>query len=120
MRSLKEWADGVSRWMGPGRDTYPVRVRRRRLKGDGVSVEGLLTEAARPVLVASGLATFIWDATNGMRSLQDLLVNDLGLELTGWSLLEARGISADGRTIVGIGNNPAGNGEAWIVTIDGP
>jgi hypothetical protein len=25
------------------------------------------------------LATFVWDATNGMRNLQDLLVNDLGL-----------------------------------------
>ena len=36
----------------------------------------------------------------------------------GWTLLEASGVSADGRTIVGTGINPDGNREAWMVTLD--
>ena len=60
---------------------------------------------------------FIWDEANGMRSLRDVLVNDFGLDLTGWTLLEARGISDDGLTIVGYGNNPVGFDEGWIATI---
>ena len=34
--------------------------------------------------------------------------------LAGWTLTYARGISADGRTIVGDGMNPCGQPEAWI------
>jgi probable HAF family extracellular repeat protein len=62
---------------------------------------------------------FIWDATNGMRSLQDVLINDYGLDLTGWTLEEARDISDDGRTIVGIGTGPSGR-EGWIAVIPEP
>ncbi len=46
-----------------------------------------------------------------------ILVTDLGLDLTGWQLDTATGISADGMTIVGHGNNPNGFTEAWIATI---
>ena len=56
---------------------------------------------------------FIWDAQDGMRDLQTLLVS-LGADLTGWSLTEARAISADGRVIVGTGTNPQAATEAWI------
>ena len=63
---------------------------------------------------------FVWDSVNGMRSLKDVLVNQCGLELTGCSLRNAYGISADGLTIVGIGDNPNGDTEAWIVTIPEP
>jgi hypothetical protein len=59
----------------------------------------------------SGIRPFIWDATNGMQSL-DVVLTSLGLDLTGWSLRSASGISADGPTIVGSGINPAGNQEA--------
>ena len=55
---------------------------------------------------------FIWDSTNGMRNLRDLLVAQ-GDDLTGWILSEAHGISADGSTIVGFGRSPAGQIEAW-------
>ena len=59
---------------------------------------------------------FIWDATNGMREL-DQVLTDLGLDLTGWTLVEARDISADGRTIVGTGTNGSGQSGAWIAVI---
>jgi len=60
---------------------------------------------------------FIWDAVNGMRNLKDVLEDDFGLDLTGWTLNEAHGISADGTVIVGAGENPSGNDEAWVATL---
>ncbi len=55
---------------------------------------------------------FIWDQSHGMRNLKEVLENDYGLDLTGWTLTRATGISADGLTIVGYGNNGA-----WIAKI---
>lgn len=65
----------------------------------------------------SGDCTFIWEAQHGIRSLHEVLINDYGLDLTGWQLSEARGISADGNTIVGFGTNPAGQNEGWIANL---
>ena len=55
-----------------------------------------------------------------MRSLHELLANNYGLDLTGWQLGPARGISSDGATIVGYGINPAGMTEAWIASLKPP
>jgi len=44
-----------------------------------------------------------------------LLIDEYGLDLTGWKLTNAMDISADSLTIVGAGINPEGNYEAWIV-----
>ena len=43
-----------------------------------------------------------------------------GLDLTGWELDEGKGISADGRVIVGLGHNPSGFDEGWIAVIPEP
>lgn len=59
---------------------------------------------------------FIWDAAHGMRNLQDLL-DSLGVKSDGWRLSEAHGISADGNVIVGLGLNPQGAPEAFMVTL---
>ncbi len=69
---------------------------------------------------ALGDEAFIWDTASGMQRLQDVLVNDHGLDLTGWRLDSANGISDDGLTIVGKGYNPSGYHEAWIATIPEP
>ncbi len=57
---------------------------------------------------------FIWTADSGIRRLRDRLTDDFGLDLTGWVLSEANGVSADGLTIAGSGTNPLGKAEAWI------
>ncbi len=67
-----------------------------------------------------GESAFVWDAVNGMRLVQDVVATELGLDLTGWTLKQATGISADGRTIVGHGINPGGSSEAWIAFIPEP
>ena len=68
---------------------------------------------------ANGSEAFIWNISQGMRSLQEVLTNDYGLNLTGWTLSEPTGISADGLSIVGFGTNPNGLTEAWIARLDG-
>jgi len=72
------------------------------------------------VVVGNGAGPFVWDAVNGVRSLWDMLVNDFGLDLTGWYIYNAQDVSADGRRIVGLGTNPNGWGEAWLATIPAP
>jgi uncharacterized membrane protein len=59
---------------------------------------------------------FIWDANNGLRNLQSVL-SSRGVDMTGWMLSEATGISSDGRTIIGIGTNPLGQTEGWVAMI---
>ncbi|HUT30057.1 MAG TPA: hypothetical protein VMX13_09720 [Sedimentisphaerales bacterium] len=63
---------------------------------------------------------FIWDAVHGMRSLKGVLESEYGLDLTGWSLKMAKGISDDASAIAGWGINPNGNAEAWIARISEP
>jgi uncharacterized membrane protein len=76
------------------------------VSGDGSVVVG--TASRFDPSAGTFVATpFIWDATNGTRSLPALLTGYYGVDLTGWTLNEATGVSGDGRTIVGNGTNPA-------------
>lgn len=63
---------------------------------------------------------FIWTPQMGIRSLEELLAQDYGLDPTGWELGQARDVSADGRTILGFGVNPDGHNEAWIAVLPEP
>jgi probable HAF family extracellular repeat protein len=91
------------------------------VSGDGSIVvgRGSIPGACGPFGCGSAGRAFVWDAANGMRDVQQILVN-AGIDMTGWSLTEAKGVSRDGSTIVGTGMNPAGSIEAWIATIDVP
>jgi hypothetical protein len=53
---------------------------------------------------------FIWDATNGIRSLKSVLASDWGLSLPDWQLVNAFDISDDGRTILCDAINPSARG----------
>lgn len=55
-----------------------------------------------------------------MRSLQSVLEDEQGLDLSAWTLWTATGISGDGLAITGSGLNPSGDPEAWLVRLPGP
>lgn len=95
------------------------------LSGGGRRSEALAVSGTGDFVVGfsgdfSSRLAFLWDPTNGMRNLKDVLQSDYGLNLGGWTLSEAVGISLDGQTIVGNGKNPAGYSEGWIATLPEP
>lgn len=83
------------------------------VSGDGSVIVGLAN-------LNQGQGTgeaFIWDTEHGMRHLQTVLQNELGLDLDGFFMFDARGISADGRIIVGYGFNKFGEQEAFVADL---
>ncbi|MFO1518788.1 MAG: PEP-CTERM sorting domain-containing protein [bacterium] len=86
----------------------------RAVSGDGSVITGHSSDCAK----GCPNVAFLWDAKNGMRLLQDVLIGaGLGKDLQGWTLREAFGVSADGHVIVGFGVNPDGNDEAYIAIL---
>ncbi len=91
-----------------------------RSQAFAVSNGGQFVVGRAQVLPLGG--AFIWDANNGMRSLQSVLVNEYGLgpSLTGWTLDAAMGISDNGQVIIGNGIDPDGHMQGWIVELPEP
>ncbi|MEZ6193342.1 MAG: PEP-CTERM sorting domain-containing protein [Phycisphaerales bacterium] len=94
------------------------------LPGGVFNSVALDVSATGAVVVGSGVSdlggqAFIWDPLHGMRALQNVLT-DLGLDLTGWELTVAEGISDDGLVITGWGTNPNGDTEAFIARLPEP
>lgn len=87
-------------------------------QAEGTSADGSIVVGQASTAI--GYEAFIWDSVHGMRNLRDLLTNDYGLDLTGWTLNRATGVSADGRTIIGIGSSPSGYPDIWVATIPEP
>jgi probable HAF family extracellular repeat protein len=86
-------------------------------EGNAVSGDGSVVVGHSYTASGTEVQAFIWDPINGMRALQDVLVDDFGLDLTGWFLRTAMDITPDGHTIVGFGYNPSGRSEGWIAVI---
>ena len=82
----------------------------------GVSADGSIIVGSSLGVPQSDRRPAIWDAVNGSRYLVDVLVNELNLgnAMAGWKLNIAKGISGDGRSVIGYGTNPQGNTEGWI------
>jgi len=68
----------------------------------------------------SGFVAMMWDSLHGMRDFKTVLEQDYGLDLSGWRLSSASGISPDGNTIVGVGTDPSGAVHAWRAIIPEP
>lgn len=117
---------------GPGGVTNfgPVTTQSQPLPGQPPSA----LQFFEPVAASNGAATIvgwqegfdssgyveatIWDATNGLRKLQDVLDADgLGAALEGWHLTRATAITPDGSTIAGIGIDPKGLQEPWVARL---
>jgi hypothetical protein len=63
---------------------------------------------------------FYWTAGGGMFNLRDVLISYGATNLDGWLLTVARGVSADGSTVVGTAISPTGETQAFIATIPEP
>ncbi len=85
----------------------------------GVSADGSIV-VGNSISDSGSEEAYVWDQTHGMRILKDMLVNDFGLDMTGWRLQVAFGVSADGLAIVGKGINPNGDNEAFVAVIPEP
>jgi uncharacterized membrane protein len=91
----------------------------------GASKRGLARSANRNGSVVVGTAqdsggtmiAFIWDAQRGMRDLKAVLQTEHGLNLSGWTLINAHAITPAGDVIVGWGTNPAGFLEGWVARL---
>lgn len=61
----------------------------------------------------------LWDERRGFRGLRTMLEDDFGLDLGGWRVGSAEGVSIAGgvATLVGYGLNPSGANEGWVATI---
>jgi len=93
------------------------------LSGDTISVAREVSADGNRIVGYSRRADFravLWDGAYGSRDLRQWLVNDFGLDLTGWLLTDAYAISSDGNTIVGVGINPQGEDEAFRAVIPEP
>jgi probable HAF family extracellular repeat protein len=96
----------------------------RWTSGTGIFGMGKNSSASGVSLVVggSGSQAFRWTSNggmvgrgyleDGMRSLTDVLLSD-GVDLKGWQLRYALGVSGNGRTVVGFGINPGGNNPDW-------
>ena len=70
------------------------------VSGDGSVVGGYCSHPMHDTV------PFIWDATHGMRNLQEVLENDCGLDLAEWSSLIVWGMSDDWDDFRGRGRQP--------------
>lgn len=67
---------------------------------------------------ASGDQTaVIWADAGGTEQLIDVLIANGARDVAGWSLIEASGISANGRWVVGYGVNPEGQYEGFLADL---
>ncbi len=75
-----------------------------------------VSEDGSVIVGESGGRAFIWTAQTGIRDLTDYLATDYNLDLQGYVLTNATGISNDGMTIVGMSDHD----DSWIVVIPEP
>jgi uncharacterized membrane protein len=124
--SFYRWVNDVPEPIGelpggtPGAP-YTISV---ELSGDGSTIVGTVSPLPfvewDPNWGSPEATTSIWRAGLGWRELQDVLVNECHLDLTGWTLITAVAVSDDGQTIVGNGLHTGMQTEAWIAHIPEP
>ena len=82
-------------------------------EASAVNSDGSVVVGTSQSSQAPGGEAFRWTGATGMRSLTALLTAS-GVNVAGWQLTQASGVSADGNVIVGYGIDPSGQLEAWI------
>jgi probable HAF family extracellular repeat protein len=85
----------------------------------GVSADGSVVVGESKT--AAGKEAFVWtSASNEMRSLRDVIEEDLGVDLTGWTLDQPPVMSSDGGTLIALATNPDGDVEAFVSYVPEP
>lgn len=85
----------------------------------GVSADGSVVVGESKTV--DGSEPFVWTAeSNEMRSLREILEEDLGVDLTGWTLDNPPMISSDGNTMIALATNPDGDVEAFVTYLPEP
>jgi len=106
--------DGMSVLDGPPGATSITRMFATAVSADGSTIVGRYS-------IRTGRYTpFIWTRARGFEDLEVLLLS-LGVSLDGWDLLDAVDVSADGRTILGMGRisgRPLSH--VWVAVIPEP
>jgi probable HAF family extracellular repeat protein len=88
-------------------------------KATAVSTDGSVVVGESKT--ATGKEAFVWTAESSeMRSLREILEEDLGIDLTGWTLDKPPVMSADGGTMIALATNPDGDVEAFVTNIPEP
>ncbi|MBK7950209.1 MAG: PEP-CTERM sorting domain-containing protein [Deltaproteobacteria bacterium] len=118
-----DWSDNIPesgfRWTADGGGELisygnePSSIAIFDISPDGTTVVG------QAQVGTNEIGAFIWRADTGLVSLTVLLTS-MGVDLTGWTLRQAVGISADGTTIAGNGTNPSGRPEGFLMVIPEP
>lgn len=86
------------------------------LGAGSLSDDGRVVGGASLMGGGSTMSAVVW--VNGdAYFLKDLLTANGATGLDNWTLSEVTGVSADGRTLTGVGQNPQGYNEAWVATI---
>ncbi|MCA9260759.1 MAG: hypothetical protein KDA61_16210 [Planctomycetales bacterium] len=107
------------RWTADG-GVVPLE---RQLAGNGrtlvsdVSADGSVIVGAHESI--RGVDAFLWDAKHGMRTVREVLSDELNLanSLVGWRLTNVSSVSGDGRFIAGMGWNAQDDLEAWMARV---
>jgi uncharacterized membrane protein len=106
---LGEVPPRAARWIGNAGPTF--------LSGSpaGLPSEGRDVTADGGMIVGNRQGhAFVWTPAGSMHDLKQLL-EDLGLDLTGWTLVSVFAMSDDGSVVVGTGTRPGGASAIWLV-----
>jgi probable HAF family extracellular repeat protein len=110
------------RWtLGQGMVSLGVLPGGKTSEADAVSADGSIIVGGSSTK-RDGVRAFIWDATSGMRCLEDVLAAHGAAPPSGWKLLYANGVAtpeAGVVVVVGKAFNPQGDTEAWRAVIVG-
>jgi probable HAF family extracellular repeat protein len=109
------WEDGVMTGLGFLADAAgPFES-----KATGVSADGSVVVGESKL--DTGKEAFVWTAeSNEMRSLRDVLEEDLGVDLTGWTISKPPVISSDGETMIALATNPNDDVEVFVTYLPEP
>lgn len=89
-----------------------------RSGANAVSADGTVVVGwSRTTTNAMSTNAFRWTQPTGMQKVTDWLTANNVTVTPGWTLLDATGVSATGKVVVGYGENPGGAIEAWVARV---